>query len=286
MFSNILLAGLTARAAVAACDRTFLNDWAALYLSAQNAGNPALLTETLFPNLTYTEQFKPANISSGILSKALDIAQYRSFLDEVSCTSFTEIVVTNISHPYVIGTRTEANGLYVQKIETLVSDAGDWLFNATGTAYWNSLEKWDPIPVANRDTREVIKAAGDAYFDRFGNVNVTVPFGTPCARLEGGSYTDASRTNTSTCHLGLPSTIKLVDRRYVVDVEAGVVNIYVGFPGLDRASKEPAPDSHTFRVEKGKIRYVHTISTCEGHPGCGLNGTYVPIDGGNKTRRG
>lgn len=78
---------------------------------------------------------------------------------------------------YVIGVRTEANGLYVQKIETLVSDAGDWLFNATGTAYWNSLERWDPIPVADRDTREVIQAAGDAYFDRFGNVNVTVPFG-------------------------------------------------------------------------------------------------------------
>jgi hypothetical protein len=111
-----------------------------------------------------------------------------------------------------------------------------------------------------------------------------VNLGTPCARLEGGSYTDAQRTNTSTCHLGLPSTIKLVDRRYVVDVEYGVVNIYVGFPGLDRASKEPAPDSHTFRVEKGKIRYVHTISTCEGHPGCGLNGTYVPIDGGRRGR--
>lgn len=63
------------------------------------------------------------------------------------------------------------------------------------------------------------------------------------------------------------------------------MNIYVAFPGLDRASKEPAPDSHLFRVEKGKLRYVHTISTCEGHPGCGLNGTYVPIDGGNTTMR-
>jgi hypothetical protein len=208
---------------------------------------------------------------------------------------------------YVLGVRVEGDGLYIKKIETLVSDAGDWLFNATGTAYWNSLEKWGSIPLADRDTREVIQAAGDAYFDRFGNANVTVPFGktksgrkyeadmlevnnligTPCARLEGGSYTDTQRTNTSTCHLGLPSTIKLVDRRYVVDVEYGVVNIYVGFPGLDRASKEPAPDSHTFRVEKGKLRYIHTISTCEGHPGCGLNGTYVPIDGGNKmTLRG
>lgn len=106
--------------------------------------------------------------------------------------------------------------------------------------------------------------------------------GTPCARLEGGSYTDTQRTNASTCHLGLPSTIKVVDRRYVVDVEYGVVNMYLGFPGLDRASKLPAPDSHMFRVEKGKIRYIHTISTCEGHPGCGMNGTWIPIEGGKK----
>jgi len=117
-------------------------------------------------------------------------------------------------------------------------------------------------------------------------VNISWQYaGTPCARLEGGSYTDTSRTNGSTCSLGLPSTINVVDRRYVVDVEYGAVNIFVGFPGLDRASKEPAPDSHLFRVEKGKLRYVHTVSTCEGHPGCGLNGTYVPIDGGNKTRQ-
>jgi hypothetical protein len=67
--------------------------------------------------------------------------------------------------------------LYIKKIETLVSDAGDWLFNATGTAYWNSFENWDSIPLAERDTREAIQAAGDAYFDRFNNANVTVPFG-------------------------------------------------------------------------------------------------------------
>ncbi|EAT81749.1 hypothetical protein SNOG_11250 [Parastagonospora nodorum SN15] len=208
-----VIATTLARTAIAACDRTY----------------------TLFPNLTYTEQFKPANITGGILSKPLNITQYRSVLDEVLCTAFTEIIVTDISHPYVLGVRIEGNGLYIKKIETLVSDAGDWLFNATGTAHWNSFEKWDSIPLVERDTREVIQAAGDAYFDRFGNANVTVPF-------EGGSYTDTSRTNGSTCSLGLPSTIHVVDRRYVVDVEYGAVSIFVGFPGLDRASKEPAPD--------------------------------------------
>jgi hypothetical protein len=121
MFCRTVIAATITRTAMTACDRTclslpsalsstlglltilVLNDWAALYLSAQTAGNPALLTETLFPNLTYTEQFKPVNISTGILSKPLNITQYRSVLDEVSCTAFTEIIVTDPTHPYVYG---------------------------------------------------------------------------------------------------------------------------------------------------------------------------------------
>ena len=174
----------------------------------------------------------------------------------------------------MIGTRIETDGKNINKIESLVTDQGDWAFNATGFAYWNSLEKWDPIPEAERDSREVIKAAGDAYFDRFGNANASVPWGTPCARLEGGAYTGRGNLSANTCNLGLPSTIKVVNRRYVIDEEMGAVDIYVGFPGLDRASPDPTPDSHLFRVEKGKLRYIHTLSTCEGHPGCGLgNGT-------------
>ena len=268
--------------ALSSCSREFLTTITSLYLSAQTRGNCTLLTTFLAPNLTYTEQFAATNISapSSIINTPLNSSNARVFLDPYLCRAFTEIIAAEEPHPYVLGVRVEGDGTFIQKMETLVSDAGDWLFNATGTAFWNGLETWNRIPEDQQDTREVIQAAGDAYFDRFSNVNVTVPFVTPCARLEGGAYTDAEMTMSETCHLGLPSTVKLVDRRYVVDVEMGVVNIYVGFPGLDRASEVPAPDSHMFRVEGGRIRYVHTISTCEGHPGCGLNGTYVPIDGG------
>ncbi|KAF1833967.1 hypothetical protein BDW02DRAFT_484291, partial [Decorospora gaudefroyi] len=263
------------------CQREFLVQFTSVYLRAQTLGNSSQIFETLVSsNFTYTEQFQPANISapSSILNTPLNVTNNRVFIDVERCTAFTEIIAPQGPHPYVIGVRVEGteDGKHVRKIETLVSDAGDWAFNATGTAYWNSKEDWSPIPAEEQDSREVIQAAGDAYFDRFGNVNVTVPFGTPCARLEGGAYTDPRMTNASTCALGLPSNIHVVNRRYVVDPRMGTVNMYLGFPGLDRASDEPAPDSHTFRVEKGKIRYIHTISTCEGHPGCGLNGTVVP----------
>ncbi|KAI4689785.1 uncharacterized protein J4E84_003965 [Alternaria hordeiaustralica] len=285
--STLLSATALLPLAMSACEREFLAAFTSLYLSAQTIGNSTLLTNYMLQNFTYTENFKPANLSAAtsIINTPLNSTDSRVFLDPYLCSAFTEIIVAESSHPYVLGVRVEGNGKFVTRMETLVSDEGDWLFNATGTAYWNAMQDWSPVPLADQDTREVIKAAGDAYFNRFGNVNVTIPFGTPCARLEGGAYTDTSMTNGETCSLGLPSTVYVQDRRYVVDVEMGSVNIYVGFPGLDRASETPAPDSHTFRVEKGKIRYVHTISTCENF-GCGLNGTYIPIGGGKKMARG
>ncbi|KAF2837015.1 hypothetical protein M501DRAFT_996160 [Patellaria atrata CBS 101060] len=168
------------------------------------------------------------------------------------------------------------NGV-VTTIESVVSDQGDWLFNATGYLYWNSFERWNPIPEGMRDTREVIQHAGDAYFERFHNASVDVPFGTPCARLEGGAYT--SRTGnitTNTCNLGIPTNITVTNKRYIVDEAMGVVVMFLGFPGLDRSQGQtPMPDSHMFRVEGGEIRYIHTISSCV-NAGCGLNGTMIP----------
>ncbi|KAF2685202.1 hypothetical protein K458DRAFT_450090 [Lentithecium fluviatile CBS 122367] len=273
MIANLLFSSLLAATVSAVCDRTFLSDAAGSYLSAQTKGLPSEI-EILSTNATYTEQFKPKALNSSILTVPLNITSARSFHDTVLCTSFTQIIVLDPKHPYVIGTRMEGDGLNITKIETLVTDEGDWLFNATGYAYYDGQEDWGAIPQSQRDPRDVIKAAGDAYFDRFADANVTVPWGTPCARLEGGAFTGSGNLSANTCNLGLPSTIKVVDRRYVVDEEFGVVNIYVGFPGLDRASNEPGPDSHLFRVVNGRLRYIHTISTCEGHPGCGLNGTF------------
>jgi hypothetical protein len=284
MHLSTLLTTFLAAKASAECSRVFLRNTTTNLVDTQKKGLPTALT-ALRENTTYTEQFQPANISSGILSQPLAIDHSRSIHDPIRCTTFTELIVTDKAHPYVIATRMEADGAHITKIESLVSDAGDWLFNATGYAYYNSLENWDPIPQLQLDQPEVIKAAGDAYFDRFANANVTVPYGTPCARLEGGAYTDSRLTGNNTCNLGLPSAITVLDRRYVVDEEMGAVNIFVGFPGLDRDSPEPAPDSHTFRVVKGEIRYIHTVSTCEGHPGCGLNGTFVPTRRQNPVRR-
>lgn len=276
MFRNIVLACmLLAATASADCSRAMLVESASRYVSAQSSGQSTIMT-SLANNVSYTENDKPLNIRRGVLTQPLKIDHNRSIYDTTACATFTELIVAKSPHPYVIGTRMLFTNNQISTIESIVTQAGDWAFNATGYLYWDSLEKWNPIPEGKRDSRAAIKAAGDAYFDRFDNVSVVVPWGTPCARIEGGAYTGSRNLTANTCNLGVPSDTKVTNRRYVIDEEMGAVDIFLGFPGLDRSQGEkPMPDSHVFRVEGGKIRYIHTVSSCV-NVGCGLNGTGIP----------
>ncbi|KAL7620575.1 hypothetical protein AAE478_009570 [Parahypoxylon ruwenzoriense] len=264
--------------AAAECTREFLIGATDKYVAAQASGSSGDVVTLAAPNVTYTENEVPKAIAEGILAESIDIDHNRSIHDTVNCATFTEIIAANNPHPYVIGTRIIFNSENkISLIESIVTDAGDWAFNATGYLYWNSLENWDPILDDKRNTREVIQAAGDAYFERFKNTSVVVPFGIPCSRLEGGASTAPLNMTGDSCTLaGLPSTLVVTNRRYVVDEVMGVVDIYLGFPGLDRSQgQKPMPDSHMFRVESGKIRYIHTVSSCV-EAGCGWNGTIIP----------
>ncbi|KAI1504524.1 hypothetical protein F5X99DRAFT_371298 [Biscogniauxia marginata] len=279
MRASVLLELLSFSAAVSAeCTREFLVQATDKYLAAQVEGASGDIATLAAPDVTYTENEVPVDITAGVLSEAIIIDHSRSIHDTVNCATFTEIIAASNPHQYVIGTRMifdEDNKISL--MESIVTDEGDWAFNATGYLYWDSQETWDPIPEELRDTREVIQAAGDAYFDRFKNESVVVPFGIPCARLEGGASTaPLNMTGDSCTAAGLPSTLVVTNRRYVVDETMGVVDIYIGFPGLDRSQgQDPMPDSHMFRVESGKIRSIHTVSSCV-EAGCGLSGGGAP----------
>ncbi|KAI5921474.1 hypothetical protein F4810DRAFT_702315 [Camillea tinctor] len=285
MYTPILLGLLSLYAASttsAECTREFLIDATNRYLAAQVAGTSDDFVTLAAEDMTYTENQVPLSITEGVLSEPIVIDHNRSIHDAVNCATFTELIAASNPHPYVIGTRiifdsASDDDLKISLMESIVTDEGDWAFNATGYLYWNSLETWDPIPEDLRDSRETVQAAGDAYFDRFKNESVVVPFGVPCSRLEGGASTaPLNMTGDSCTAAGLPSTLVVTDRRYVVDEVMGAVDIYLGFPGLDRSQgQDPMPDSHLFRVEEGKIRYIHTVSSCV-EDGCGMNGEGPP----------
>lgn len=168
-------------------------------------------------------------------------------------------------------------GNQITAIESAATHPRDWAFNATGYLYWSSPENWEPIPAAKQDSNAVTQAVGNTCFNSFGNINVTVSWRTPCARPEGGACTGANNLTGETCDLGLPFTIKKVtNRRYVVGEIMGAVDIFLGFPGLDRSQGQPSmSDSHFFSVDGGKVRYIHTVSSCV-EAVCGKDGAGPP----------
>ncbi len=270
LVGSVLACGLMLAAAPAfaqfTCSRADLQAAADAYLKAQTAGDTALIPMGLW--VQYSEQNEVATMALGVISKPQKIDFHRTLLDTQSCSAFVEVVITDPAHPYVLGTLLSARGGQVGNIETLVTDHDKgWLFNAANTLKYSSAETWSEIPAAERDSRSTIIAAADAYLDYFNDKTVAVPWGSPCVRLEGGLYTGKGApgvaTPEDTCNVGVPSGQKLTDRRYVVDEALGAVSVWLTF------GTSQLPDIHTFRVEKGKLRYVHTITVCKTY-NCGF----------------
>lgn len=140
--------GLATRAA-AACSRELLQEATTAYIEAQAAGEPSF--SVLASNVSYTENDTPTDITKGVLSQPITIDFDRSLLDTTQCATFTELSAATSEHPYVIHTRMLFTDEKITTVQSVVTDAGDWLFNATGHLYWTSQEKWDPIPEADRD---------------------------------------------------------------------------------------------------------------------------------------
>lgn len=243
------------------CTRADLEKATNAYLDAQATGD-TLKIPLGGEWVQYQEQMEQASMLTGMVSQAQKIDFHRTIFDPQACQSFTEVIITNPAHPYVLGVL--INGRPEGKVggfEMLITDQDDWLFNAANTLKYSKAENWSVIPEADRDSRDTIIAAANAYLDSFSDKSVNVPWGTPCARLEGGLYTAKGAPGVASpedsCNVGVPSGVKLVERRYVVDESLGAVTVLLRF------GTNSLPDAHTFRVEKGKIRYVHTITVCK-----------------------
>jgi len=260
---SILLAGVGLAAhASAACTRAQLQEATATYLKAQAAGKPDMLA--LAANASYAENDMAMDIKKGVLSQALPIDHNLTFHDAVECAAFAEITSATAKHPYVIHTQMLFTDGKISRIQSVVTDDGDWAFNATGHLYWGEKETWGPVPEAQRNTRAVIKAAGDAYLDQWGNASLPVPEGTPCARLEGGGYSGDKNASANTCHMGaFPQPLKVGNRRYVIDEEMGAMDIFNDFPWLEASlTNGSTPSSNLFKIDNGKIRYIHEVTVC------------------------
>ncbi len=240
------------------CARGGLQRAVNLYLDAQAKGDTSGLP--LAKGLGYYENAVAVDIDTGLIHKALKIDHHRSLLDASTCQAFTESIVTDKENPYVLGTRLRVNHDKIAEIEIIWTTTGYWLFNADAYLKYSSMENWDPIPAAKRDTRATLVGAANAYLDAFleGKIDL-VPWGFPCQRTEGGAYTGKGSPSDS-CEVGVPSGVNIANRRFVVDEVTGSIVVFCTFGAGGPNGGSGSADTHLFRIENGKLRYVHTLT--------------------------
>jgi hypothetical protein len=255
--AGLLVVPATGSAQVS-CSRDGLQRAVDLYVAAQSKGDTSAMP--LAMGLGYAENHAPAAIDTGLIKSAMKIDHHRSLIDLSTCQTFTEAIVTDKEKPYVLGTRMRVNRDKIAEIEILWTTTGYWLFNADAYLKWSSSEKWDVIPAGQRDTRATLVAAANAYLDAFleGKKDL-VPWGYPCNRTEGGAHT-GNGSPMDSCDVGVPAGVNIANRRFIVDETIGSVVVYCTFGAGGPNGGSGAPDTHLFRIENGKLRYVHTLT--------------------------
>ena len=257
----VLMGALLAPAAGYAqisCSREGLQRAVDLYIAAQTKGDTSGLP--LAAGLGYMENMAPADINKGLIKTPMKIDFHRSLLDTTTCQTFTEVIVTDKEHPYVLGTRLRVNHDKIAEIEILWTTTGYWGFNADAYLKYSSTEKWDTIPADKRDARGTLVSAASAYLDAFlEQKKDLVPWGYPCNRTEGGMHTGKGSADDS-CDVGVPSGVNIANRRFVVDETIGSAVAFCTFGAGSPTGGSGAPDTHLFRLENGKLRYVHTLT--------------------------
>jgi hypothetical protein len=255
----------------AGCTRERLKEIADQYRASQADGRSIMHLKPMGEWVNYYENYELSSMSfGGVIATPQKVDWDRSFYDTTTCSVYIESVITNPAHPYVIATIVRAQGAIgspigtIAGIDAIVTDKDDWLFDASKTLYYAQREDWSEIPEARRNTRQQLQAAADAYLNLFKDKTVTVPWGTPCTRLEGSAYTGKGLP-TDSCNVGVPDNIDMAERRYLIDPVFGTVAVFL------KMGPNKRPDAHVFRIEDGKIRYIHTITNCGTQVNCGFD---------------
>jgi hypothetical protein len=257
ILAGTLLAPYSAMAQID-CTRGGLQNAVNLYIEAQSSGDLSGLP--LPQGAGYWENEVRMDINEGLINTAFEIDHHMSILDQDSCQTFTEVIVADEDEPYVLGTRLRVNHDKIAEVEILWTTTGYWLFNAQAYLEYSSAEDWGPIAAEDRDSRGTLVSAANAYLDAFleGKIDL-VPWGFPCVRVEGGAYTGRGSPDDS-CEVGVPAGVNIANRRFVVDEVTGSVVVYCTFGAGGPNGGSGSPDTHLFRVENGKLRYVHTLT--------------------------
>jgi hypothetical protein len=236
------------------CTREELKAATDAYVKAQSTGS--ISNMQISSSAHFLENMKTVDRKDGLWNTPLPIAHAMSLHDDKRCKTFTELVVTKGGHPYVIGTRLYLHNGNIIRVDSFVTDKGDWLFNANAYLKYARADQWTELHKFQRTPAAEMMRGANAYLDAFSDKFTDIPWGIPCARLEGGFYTNHAGNPNPSCAVGIPAgVIYITDRDFLIDEEMGVVNVFCRFEGIGGM-----PDTHSFRFIDGKIRSIHTLT--------------------------
>jgi hypothetical protein len=238
------------------CDRIGLEATVDSYLGALRAADPSWMPLSSSVVYMVNEASETLAAGVGLFENPVTIDFHRNLIDVTRCASFTEVIAASNDPQYVLGVKLEVADGQITAIEVVATWEGHWGFDADAYLQYSTGEDWSLVPEGERLPYDELAQVGYLYFEYWADKTVEVPWGVPCARLEGGMYTGDFAN--SSCDVGIPDQgFAPQPREHLVDVDFGMSVVLLNLGGSD---------SHLFRVLTTGIRYVHTLTTLEGGP--------------------
>ncbi len=251
---------VSSASAQSGCTRENLKGITNKYFSALEAQNPSSLP--ISPNAKYTENGADVEVGNGIWKTAQKTLLKWSIIDAEKCGTHSMSVLRESDRPILFGVRLKLAGDQIIEMESIIAREKEFAFEMGGAKEVLKLtdQDWESIlPVGQRSSRLALIAAADDYFDMFAKEPIFgTPFSKPCHRWEngfqttkGGEFQGMKLTEGDCSPKGLEITTH-GPRRFLVDVEQGVVVAYVLFAG-------GLPDFHMFKMRNGRVDMIQAV---------------------------
>jgi len=284
--SNIVT---NARLEDTACSRENLKGLVDRYFEALEAHDPSGLP--LASDVKYTENGVEVAVGQGLWQTAGKTLLRRDLIDTQKCGTHSNVVIEEkfdpatvgqpkslpgvktkplpeegIPRPILFGVRLKVENEKISEIETIIARESEFAFNADGQLATKD-QDWESIlPPEERSSRLAMIAAANDYFDMFAaEPSVHTPFASVCDRWENGLQTTLGGIFTLEGEDGkkaemhdhdcTPKGLVITNhgpRRFLVDVEAGIVVAFVHFAG-------GLPDFHVFKMRNGKVELINAV---------------------------
>jgi hypothetical protein len=272
------------------CTREVLKGFIDKYFVALEAHDPSGLP--LASDVKYTENGVELPVGKGFWQTAGKTLMRRDLIDTQKCGTHSNVVIEEpfdpetigppgmslpgrkprelpkegTPRPIMYGVRLKIENEKISEIETIIAREHEFAFNVEGQLATKD-QDWESILTpAERSSRLAMIAAADDYFDMFAAEPVVhTPFASPCDRWENGLQTTVSGMFTLQGEDGKKAEMHAHDctpkglvisnhgpRRFLVDVEAGLVVAFVHFAG-------GLPDFHVFKMRNGKVELINAV---------------------------